>query len=127
MTKQFSLAVLRARVNALLRRGPQAAKNITCGNLVLDFEGLRFIKDGEIVELSRTEQRLLHLLSSNPGQTITRERLLDYVWSDGGEFVDENALSVSISRLRSKLEDDPANPKHIKTIRGLGYCWVVNP
>lgn len=127
MTKPFSLAVLRARVNALLRRGSQAVNRITCGNLVLDFESLRFTKNGEIVELSKTEQRLLHLLSSNPGQTITRERLLDYVWLEGGEYVDENALSVSISRLRSKLEEDPANPKLIKTIRGLGYSWAVNP
>lgn len=126
MTKPFSLAVLRARVNALLRRGRQAENKITIGNLVLDFESLRFTKNGEVVALSKTEQRLLHLLSSNPGQTITRERLLDYVWSDSGEFVDENALSVSISRLRSKLEDDPAHPKRIKTVRGLGYCWTVD-
>lgn len=127
MTKPFSLAVLRARVNALLRRGRQADSKVTCGNLSLDFESLRFTKNGQAVALSKTEQRILHLLSSNPGQTVTRERLLDYVWADGGEFVDENALSVSISRLRSKLEDDPANPTHIKTVRGLGYRWVVNP
>lgn len=79
ITKPFSLAVLRARVNALLRRGSQAGNKITCGNLVLDFESLRFTKNGEIVEISKTEQRLLHLLASNPGQTIMRERLLDYV------------------------------------------------
>lgn len=127
ITKPFSLAVLRARVNAQLRRGSQAANRISCGNLVLDFDCLRFTKNGEIIELSKTEQRLLHLLSSNPGQTITRERLMDYVWSNGGDFVDENALSVSISRLRGKLEDDPVHPRHIKTVRGLGYSWVVNP
>lgn len=125
VTKPFSLAILRARVNALLRRGMPDGNKIICGNLVLDFESLRFTKNGKSIELSKTEQRLLYLLVSNPGQTIIRERLIDYVWSDSGEFVDENALSVSISRLRSKLEDDPANPRYIKTIRGLGYSWVV--
>lgn len=127
VTKPFSLAVLRARVNALLRRGTVAGNKITCGSLVLDFEGLRFTKSNKMIEFSKTEQRLLYLLTSNPGQTIPRERLLDYVWSDSGEFVDENALSVAISRLRSKLEEDPANPHHIKTIRGVGYSWGVNP
>lgn len=125
MTKPFSLAVLRARVNALLRRSAAVPAALRFGDLSLDFESLRFQKRDAALELSKTEQRLLHLLTANAGQTITRERLLDYVWSDGGEFVDENALSVAISRLRGKLEENPAAPEFIKTVRGIGYCWAV--
>lgn len=125
MTKPFSLAVLRARVKVLLRRNGSSGATLQFKNLSLDFEALRFTKDGQGIELSKTEQRLLHLLTLNPGQTIPRERLLDYIWSDGGDFVDENALSVAISRLRGKLEENPAEPRFIKTVRGIGYCWAV--
>lgn len=125
ITKPFSLAILRARVSALLRRFEGKSQEISCGDLQLDFEGLCFTKKGRVIELSRTEQRLLHMLAKNIGQTVTRERLLEYIWPDGTEYVDENALSVAISRLRSKLEDDPANPRYIKTVRGLGYSMAV--
>lgn len=124
ITKPFSLAVLRARVNALLRRGGGTGAVLKFGNLVFDFERLRFTGDGEPIELSKTEQRLLHLLVTNSGQTITRERLLDYIWSNDGEFVDENALSVAISRLRGKLGGEGSGWQ-IKTVRGIGYCWEV--
>jgi len=82
-----------------------------------DFERLRFMRNGTEVELSKTEQRLLRLLVEHRGQTLTREQLLDRVW-DGGEFVDANALSVAVKRLRDKLTDAP-----IKTVYGLGYTW----
>ena len=127
ITKPFSLAVLRARVNTQLRRGSSHDAALRFGSMVFDFERLLFTKDGQGIELSKTEQRLLHLLVSNPGQTVTRERLLDYIWPDGGGFVDENALSVAISRLRSKIEDDSSLPVCIKTVRGIGYCWAVKP
>lgn len=126
ITKPFSLAVLRARVAALLRRNAAApTQALVFGGLHLDFERLLFTKNGVPLEFSKTEQRVLHLLASNPGQTIQRERLLEYVWPDGSDYVDENALSVAISRLRAKLEDDPAKPRHIKTVRGIGYSWAV--
>ena len=80
---------------------------------------MQFFRDGVPVELSRTEQRLLRLLTENRGHTLTREQLLEKVW-DGGEFVDENALSVAVKRLRDKLTDAP-----IKTVYGLGYTWEV--
>lgn len=126
ITKPFSLAVLRARVTALLRRN-SISTALEFGELSLDFEKLRFSKGGVNIELSKTEQRLLHLLATNPGQTIPRERLLEHIWIDGSEFVDENALSVAISRLRSKLGENPAEPKYIKTVRGIGYQWTVKP
>lgn len=125
ITKPFSLAVLRARVSVLLRRSFDKSRAFVFGDLSLDFERLIFTKNGAHIDLSKTEQRLLHLLSSNPGQTITRDRLIEYVWPDGSSFVDENALSVAISRLRTKLEDDLSAPQYIKTVRGIGYSWAV--
>ena len=126
LTKPFSLAVLRARVAALLRR--RAEKGIgKYENTVFrfDFEKMRFEKRGQIIELSKTEQRLLRILIANAGQTLSRGVLLDNVWIDGIEYVDENALSVTIRRLREKLEDDPSKPERIKTIYGTGYVWSV--
>ncbi len=126
ITKPFSLAVLRARVDAALRRSAASATRapICICDLELDFQNLQFHKGGRELSLSRTEQRLLQLLIENRGRTLTRERLLDQVW-DGGEFVDENALSVAIRRLRGKLEDDPKNPQFIQTVYGIGYTWAV--
>jgi DNA-binding response OmpR family regulator len=122
VTKPFSLAVLRARVNALLRRGAYASAAQTDGFL-FDFDAQRFEKDGQAVELSKTEARLLRLLFIRKGQTLTREWLLERIWP---EYIDENALSVAVRRLRSKLEDEPSNPRYIKTVHGIGYKWVVS-
>ncbi|MDR1321289.1 MAG: response regulator transcription factor [Gracilibacteraceae bacterium] len=125
VTKPFSLAVLRARVDALLRRGSYGGAKTTADGFVFDFEALRFEKNGRAVELSKTEARLLQILFTNKGRTLTRERLLELIWPDGTEYVDENALSVAVRRLRVKLEDDPPNPKHIRTVHGIGYKWAV--
>ena len=125
ITKPFSLAVLRARVDALLRRVTYA-KIVAADGFSFDFEALRFEKDGQAVELSKTEARLLKILFTNRGQTIQRERLLTLIWPDGTEYVDENALSVAVRRLRAKLEDDPSNPRFIITIHGIGYKWAVS-
>jgi DNA-binding response OmpR family regulator len=126
VTKPFSLAILRARVDALLRRGAYTNGKINSDGFMFDFESLRFEKAGQPIELSKTEARLLQLLFTNKGQTLNREQLLTRIWQDGTEYVDENALSVAVRRLRAKLEDDPSNPKHIKTIHGIGYKWQVN-
>jgi DNA-binding response OmpR family regulator len=83
-------------------------------------------KDGVIFELSKTEQKLLRLLIENRGNTITRTDLMDRIWTDGAEYVDENALSVTIKRLRDKLEDNPSAPLYIKTAYGIGYTWAVS-
>ena len=102
VTKPFSLAVLRARVNNLLRRGAvPRGEVVELPPFSFDFAGMAFSRNGEAIELSKTEQ------------------LLDRVW-DGGEFVDENALSVAVRRLRAKLGDAP-----IKTVYGLGYTWEI--
>ena len=117
VTKPFSLAVLRARVNSLLRRSRPAPAALELPPFLFDFDAMVFARDGVPLELSKTEQRLLRLLVEHRGQTLTREQLLDRVW-DGGEFVDANALSVAVKRLRDKLTDAP-----IKTVYGLGYTW----
>lgn len=125
ITKPFSLAVLRARVDAALRRKDRTQEAVlTFGDLQLDFHAFHFTKNGVELSLSKTEQRLLHLLVENRGRTLTRDQLLDRVW-DGGEFVDENALSVAIRRLRSKVEENPKHPKYIQTVYGIGYTWAV--
>jgi DNA-binding response OmpR family regulator len=128
VTKPFSLAVLRARVDALLRRGAYQGAYPGATHLngfLFDFDAWRFEKDGQTLELSKTEARLLRLLFDHKGQTLTREQLLEHVWPDGTEYVDENALSVAVRRLRSKLEDDPSSPRYIKTVHGIGYKWAV--
>lgn len=126
ITKPFSLAVLRARVNTQLRRTmPVQASAVEIEDFSFDFERMAFRKNGRLIELSKTEQKLLRMLVENRGRTLSRETLLDRVWSDGAEFVDENALSVTVKRLRDKLEDTPYKPRFLKTVYGIGYTWAV--
>ena len=91
-----------------------------------DFGRMEFSRNGVPVELSKTEQKLLRLLVEHRGQPLTRAALVDRIWTDGAEYVDENALSVTVKRLRDKLEDMPSKPRYIKTVYGLGYTWAVN-
>ena len=127
ITKPFSLAVLRARVNTQLRRGGTAQpERLELGGYIFDFGRMSFSKEGVPVELSKREQQLLRLLVENRGQTLTRAALVDRIWTDGAEYVDENALSVTVKRLRDKLEDTPSRPRYIKTVYGLGYTWAVD-
>ena len=126
ITKPFSLAILRARVNAQLRRSiPVKTSCIEIGRFQFDFDRMEFRKDGQAIELSKTEQKLLRILIENRGQTLSRGMLVDKIWTDGAEFVDENALSVTVKRLRSKLEDTPSSPRYLKTVNGIGYTWAV--
>ncbi len=126
ITKPFSLAVLRARVNVLLRRNLEDNfKLVMIDSFCFDFEKMVFSKFSKIIELSKTEQKLLYIFIQNKGLTLTRDKLISYVWSDGMEYVDENALSVVIRRLREKLEDNPSKPQYIQTIYGIGYTWAV--
>lgn len=125
ITKPFSLAVLRARVNAVARRrnakrkaGSDLSAVFTQGEFRFDFDKMLFSVSGKLVELSKTEQKLLRILVSNCGRTMPRELLSEYIWSEGAEFVEENALSVTVSRLREKLPGVP-----IKTVYGIGYTW----
>lgn len=128
ITKPFSLAVLRARVQAQLRRrSVQPSSQMEIGPFLFDFDRMIFRRDGLPVELSKTEQKLLRVLVDNRGHAVPRITLVDRVWTDGAEFVEENALSVTVKRLRAKLEKDPAKPEYLKTVYGIGYTWAVNP
>ena len=118
ITKPFSLMVLRARVNAVLRRKDSSLNIFEQGKFSFDFENMIFQAAGKSVNLSKTEQKLLRLLVLNQGNTLSRELLIDRIWSDGAEYVEENALSVTVRRLREKLPGIP-----VKTIYGIGYVW----
>lgn len=122
ITKPFSLMVLRARIAKVLKNSVASSGEVySDGRFEFDFEKMRFTDDGCAVELSKTEQRLLRLLVQNKNQTLTRELLLDRVWTDGAEYVDENALSVTVNRLRKKLNAADC----IRTVYGIGYVWRV--
>lgn len=124
ITKPFSLAVLRARVEVQLRKkAPETRGFYQLDEYTFDFERLEFLRDGAPVTLSGTEQKLLRLLVENPGKTLTRDWLMDRIWTDGAAYVEENALSVAVNRLRGKLGDKT----RIKTVYGLGYTWVAAP
>ena len=130
VTKPFSLAVLRARVNAQLRRREAAGQGggaqdrpVVIDGFSFDFARMEFRRDGRPVDLSKTEQKLLRVLVENRGRTLPRELLVDRVWTDGAEYVDENALSVTVKRLRGKLEENPSKPCYLKTVYGIGYVW----
>lgn len=125
ITKPFSLAILRARVDAQLRKRKTDGARVThsqtmIGDYCFDFERMEFAHGNEPVTLSKTEQKLLRILVENTGITISRDRLMDAVWTSDAEFVDENALSVAVKRLRDKL----GAGEQIKTVYGIGYVWV---
>ena len=120
ITKPFSLMVLRARIDKVLQRQQVFSEHSYFDKeYSFDFDRMEFYARGMSVELSKTEQKLLKLLIQNKEQTLTRDMLIEYIWPDGSEYVDENALSVTASRLRKKL-----NAKdHIQTVYGIGYVW----
>ncbi len=122
ITKPFSLAVLRARVAAVLRtsrEGHELSESLFVqGNFNFDFDAMRFSFADRQVELSKTEQKLLKLLVFNAGRVMQRELLMKKIWQDGTEYVDPNALSVTMKRLREKLPDIP-----VRTVYGIGYVW----
>lgn len=129
ITKPFSLSVLRARVNTQLRKAAFVADMPTLETtrnryeiapFAFDFDRMQFMRAGESVELSKTEQKLLRLLVENAGATMSRGTLIDRIWTEEAEFVDENALSVTVKRLRDKL----GAHQQIKTVYGIGYSWV---
>jgi len=120
ITKPFSLAVLRARVGVQLRRKKGSVSHqILIDSFSFDFDKMEFKKGEQKIELSKTEQKLLWLLVKNQGITLRRAELIDKIWTDGAAYVDENALSVTVKRVRDKL----GAGEYIKTVYGLGYVW----
>lgn len=123
LTKPFAPKELSARIRALLRRArttDHGIAHLRFGDLeIIPDEGV-VTRDGEEVHLTKTEFRLLVELASNPGRVFSREVLLERVWGYG-YFGDGRLVDVHIRRLRTKIEADPANPRHVVTVRGLGY------
>jgi len=125
ITKPFSLSVLRACVEAVLRRLDAKDDHfIQSGEYRLDIDLCKLYSGSDEITISATEYRLLKYFMSNAGQVLTKEQILAALWDNQGSFVDENTLSVNISRLRAKIEDESKSPKTIKTIHGMGYVWV---
>ncbi len=125
ITKPFSLSVLRARVDSLFRRlNREQSVQLKLGNCRLDLALCKFYRDETEIPVSATEFRLLHYFMQNAGQILLKDQILAALWDKDGNFVDENTLSVNISRLRGKVEADPKKPKIIKTVHGMGYIWV---
>lgn len=124
VTKPFSNVLLRKRVQAILKRTTSAKKDKVYedGYLYIDFDNFISKKGNEILSLTPTEFKLLQVLMTNGGSVVTRQIILEKLWDNSGNFVDEHALTVNINRVRSKLEDK--EHKYIKTVYGLGYTWI---
>lgn len=121
ITKPFRPRELAARIKSAIRRKSSENKELHLGNVRIDTVKGVIYKDNSEIFLSALEYRLLLLFASNKGTLLSRDRIIDELWSVGGEFVNDNTLTVYIKRLREKIENDPQNPSLIKTIRGLGY------
>jgi len=124
VTKPFSPRELIARVRAVLRRSDAAsttaAKRLTFGNVVLDGAGRQATRAGEPVSLTAREFDLLWFLASHPGRVFSRDQLMDRIWGYSSA-VDTGTVTVHVRRLREKIETDPAHPRHLQTVWGVGY------
>lgn len=121
ISKPFSTRELLARVRAVLRRFElPVTTNITTPDFELDSDAVTLKVRGTLVDTTATEFRLLHFLASHPGRVFTRDQVLDGVWRDMA-FVTPRSVDVYIRRLREKIEQDPENPRYLKTVRGAGY------
>jgi phosphate regulon transcriptional regulator PhoB len=125
VTKPFSPRELAARVKALLRRTEPAGdveRAIEVGRLLIDPSSYRVTRAGKPLTLSTLEFRLIYYLAARPNRVFTRDQLLDAVWGTD-RFVTPRSVDVYIRRLREKIETDPENPVHLKTVRGAGYLF----
>lgn len=126
ITKPFNIQILKRRVEVALRRGAAIAKNADdCyedGFLHLDFQSLAAIRNGEKLAITPNEYKLLRLLIANAGNIVTRQLLLEKLWDYDENYIDDHTLTVTMNRLRSKIED--ADHSYIKTVRGMGYIWI---
>lgn len=128
ITKPFKLGVLISRINALLRRAN--AFNTTDTELqsngirVLLLQGQAF-KNGELLDLTAAEYKLLCLFMRNPNIVLTKEQILDQLWDCDANYIDSSTLTVYMRRLRMKVEDNPSEPQMLLTVRRMGYKWNV--
>lgn len=124
ITKPFRLRELISRINSVLRRynnQPDPQTEILLGNIRINPAEARVYKNDQSLWLTPLEYKLLLTLAHSKGQVLSRKQILEGIWDVGGDFVNDNTLTVYIKRLREKIEDDPREPKMIITVRGLGY------
>lgn len=128
ITKPFKLGVLLSRINALLRRAGDFSRTET----EIHSNGLKAIltqgkvyKNGELLDLTAGEYKLLCLFMQNPGTVLSKEQILEKLWDQEGNYIDNNTLNVYIRRLRTKVEDNPSDPQLILTVRRMGYKWNI--
>ena len=128
ITKPFKLGVLVSRINALLRR----AKDFDSANTELQSNGIKVLlvqgqayKNGELLDLTAGEYKLLCLFMQNPNTVLSKEQILDKLWDCEGNYIDNSTLTVYIRRLRTKIEDNPGEPQMLLTVRRMGYKWNV--
>jgi two-component system phosphate regulon response regulator PhoB len=126
ITKPFSTRELVARVRAVLRRfeRPDAPSVTSFEEVIIDANAMQLTVRGEVIPTTATEFRLLDYLARHPGRVFNRDHLLDAVWGDA-RFVTPRSVDVYISRIREKIEADPENPRHLKTVRGAGYRFEL--
>ena len=124
ITKPFRIRELISRIKSVHRRyhrNAQPKNTIEIDNILINILEGKVYKNGKETLLTALEYRLFLIFANHIGQVLTRTQLLDRIWDVGGDFVNDNTLTVYIKRLREKLEDDPQNPTIIKTVRGMGY------
>ncbi|MCS6845361.1 MAG: response regulator transcription factor [Caldilineales bacterium] len=127
VVKPFSLRELVSRIRALLRRAygelslASTGSILSFGDLTLDLERLQVTRRGQVVDLTPIEFRLLRYLASNPGRPFTREHLIETLWGYESDIGSDRTVDVHMRHLRQKIEDDPANPRWLVTVRGIGY------
>jgi two-component system, OmpR family, response regulator RegX3 len=129
VTKPYSTRELLARMKAVLRRGTEAPAQseqgvLRAGPVVMDIERHSVTVNGEKVQMPLKEFELLELLMENVNRVLTRGQIIDRVWGSN-YFGDTKTLDVHVKRIRSKIEDDPSRPRHLVTVRGLGYKFEV--
>ncbi|MDE7265984.1 MAG: response regulator transcription factor [Lachnospiraceae bacterium] len=126
ITKPFKLAVFLSRINALLRRSDQFSQldaELNSNDIKVQRLKGEVYKNGELLELTANEYKLLCLFMENPDMVLSPEQILSRLWDCDENYVDNNTLTVYIRRLRTKIEDDPSAPKRIVTVRRMGYKW----
>ena len=126
ITKPFKLAVFLSRINALLRRSNDfnsSLSELNSGDICINILENKVYKNGNLLELTASEYKLVRMFIENHDQVLSSEQILSRLWDCEEKYIDNNSLTVYIRRLRIKIEDDPGNPKRISTVRGMGYKW----
>lgn len=133
VTKPFSPSELMARIDAVYRRVELTVvddeeikddSTVQLNEFILDLRSHTLTKSGELIELTQVEFQIIEYFFSNPNVALDRKDILNFVWGDT-YFGDEKVVDVNIHRLRNKIEDEPSQPKHLTTVWGMGYKWII--